>query len=100
MSATVWPEGRVTVRPETRAELQDVVDQLVVEYGDYLAAGSIARCVVRSAESADSIGLAGPRVAAYVDQMSRWRIEARLRDGFWPPLSASSPSPHIGPEGG
>lgn len=100
MSATVWPEGRVTVRPETRAQLQDMVDRLVSEYGEFLGPGTIARCVARSAESADGIGVDEPQVVAYVDEVSRWRIETRLRDGFWPPLSSCAPNLADDTEGG
>lgn len=73
---------------ESRAQLHDVVDRLLAEYGELLSAGSIVRCVARTAESCTRAPGDQHRMPARVEHLSRLRIEARLRDGWWPPLSS------------
>lgn len=79
--------ARVLSFRETRAQLHDVVDRLLGEYGEFLSAGSIVRCVARTAECCARSPEDRSRMPARVEQLSRLRIEARLRDGWWPPMS-------------
>lgn len=87
VDASASASARILAFRETRAQLQDVVVRLLAEYGEFLPAGSIVRCVARTAESCARTPVEGHRMPARVEHLSRLRIESRLRDGCWPPLS-------------
>lgn len=76
--------------------VQEVVDRLWDDYGDYLARGTLRRCAMRCAEALARRKVQPAALAERAGRLARLRIEARLRDGFWSPVEAFMSSTSAG----
>ena len=87
--AAITSEVDEPSRTAVRDQLQTVVSELIDDYSEDLAAGSVIRCVARCTDAVTRSQVPRAEMAGAVDRLARTLLDARVCTGSWISLSSA-----------